>query len=318
MPFNYIRNSVKVVMNAYDGSVALYVMDPEDPVLAAYRRAFPDLFRPLADLPEGLRAHLRYPQDLFLAQVTRYAAYHMQDPQVFYNKEDLWTRPLEKFGDATAPMEPYYVLMRLPGEDRLEFMLMLPMTPQGRDNLIGWVAARSDFPDYGKMVTFKLPKERLSYGPMQVEALIDQNTEISRQLSLWDQGGSRVLRGNLLVIPIDHSLLYVEPVYLVAEQNELPQLKRVIVAHEGRVAMEPTLEGALAALFGTPVAASQVPPAAQNPALVEDIRKRLADAEAALGRGDWEGFGAAMEAVKRAAERGAGGPVDVPSRGGPP
>ena len=237
---------------------------------------------------------------------------------MFYNKEDLWTRPLEKFGDATAPMEPYYVLMRLPGEDRLEFMLMLPMTPQGRDNLIGWVAARSDFPGYGKMVTFKLPKERLSYGPMQVEALIDQNTEISRQLSLWDQGGSRVLRGNLLVIPIDHSLLYVEPVYLVAEQNELPQLKRVIAAHEGRVAMEPTLEGALAALFGTPVAASQAPPAAQNPALVEDIRKRLADAEAALGRGDWVGFGAAMEAVKRAAERGAGGPVDVPSRGAPP
>ena len=306
-PFNYIRNSVKVVMDAYNGSVALFVMDPDDPVLAAYRRAFPDLFRPLADLPKGLRAHLRYPQELFLAQVTRYAAYHMQDPQVFYNKEDLWTRPLEKFGDATAPMEPYYVLMRLPGEDRLEFMLMLPMTPQGRDNLIGWVAARSDFPDYGKMVTFKLPKERLSYGPMQVEALIDQNTEISRQLSLWDQGGSRVLRGNLLVIPIDHSLLYVEPVYLVAEQNELPQLKRVIAAHEGRVAMEPTLEGALAALFGAPVAASQVPAAAQNPALVEDIRKRLADAEAALGRGDWVGFGAAMEALKRAAERGPAG-----------
>ena len=307
-PFNYIRNSVKVVMDAYDGSVALFVMDPEDPVLAAYRRAFPDLFRPLADLPEGLRAHLRYPQELFLAQVTRYAAYHMQEPQVFYNKEDLWTLPLEKFGDATAPMEPYYVLMRLPGEDRLEFMLMLPMTPQGRDNLIGWVAARSDFPDYGKMVTFKLPKERLSYGPMQVEALIDQNTEISRQLSLWDQGGSRVLRGNLLVIPIDHSLLYVEPVYLVAEQNELPQLKRVIAAHEGRVAMEPTLEGALATLFGAPVAASRAPAAAQNPALVEDIRKRLSDAEAALGRGDWVGFGAAMEALKRATD----GSAEVP------
>ena len=251
-PFNYIRNSVKVVMDAYDGSVALYVMDPEDPVLAAYRRAFPELFRPLADLPAGLRAHLRYPQDLFQAQVTRYAAYHMRDPQVFYNSEDLWTVPLEKFGDTTVPMEPYYVLMRLPGEERLEFMLMLPMTPQGRDNLIAWVAARSDFPDYGRIVTFKLPKERLIYGPMQVEALIDQNTEISRQLTLWDQRGSRVLRGNLLVIPIDHSLLYVEPVYLVAEQNDLPQLKRVIVAHGDRVAMEPTLDGALAALFGAP------------------------------------------------------------------
>ena len=227
-------------------------MDPEDPVLAAYRRAFPELFRPLADLPDGLRAHLRYPQDLFQAQVTRYAAYHMRDPQVFYNSEDLWTVPLEKFGGTTVPMEPYYVLMRLPGEERLEFMLMLPMTPHGRDNLIAWVAARSDFPDYGEIVTFKLPKERLIYGPMQVEALIDQNTEISRQLTLWDQRGSRVIRGNLLVVPIDHSLLYVEPVYLVAEQNELPQLKRVIVAHGDRVAMEPTLERALAALFGAP------------------------------------------------------------------
>ena len=305
-------------MDAYDGSVDLYVMDPEDPVLAAYRRAFPELFRPLADLPAGLRAHLRYPQDLFQAQVTRYAAYHMQDPQVFYNKEDLWTVPLEKFGGTTVPMEPYYVLMRLPGEERLEFMLMLPMTPQGRDNLIAWVAARSDFPDYGGMVTFKLPKERLIYGPMQVEALIDQNTEISRQLALWDQRGSRVLRGNLLVIPIDHSLLYVEPVYLVAEQNDLPQLKRMIVAHGGRVAMEPTLEGALAALFGAPEKGSQSSETAQSPALLGDIRARLADAERALARGDWAGFGAAMDALKRAAERGAGTSADVPKEGGSP
>src|SRR5918992_3910548 len=163
-------------------------------------------------------------------------------------------------------------------------MLMLPMTPQGRDNLIAWVAARSDFPDYGQMVTFKLPKERLIYGPMQVEALIDQNTEISRQLALWDQRGSRVLRGNLLVIPIDHSLLYVEPVYLIAEQNDLPQLKRIIVAHGGRVAMEPTLDGALAALFGPPVSASQASETSQRPALLGGIRARLADAEKALAR----------------------------------
>ena len=195
-------------------------------------------------------------------------------------------------------MEPYYVLMRLPGEERLEFMLMLPMTPQGRDNLIAWVAARSDFPDYGGMVTFKLPKERLIYGPMQVEALIDQNTEISRQLALWDQRGSRVLRGNLLVIPIDHSLLYVEPVYLVAEQNDLPQLKRMIVAHDGRVAMEPTLEGALAALFGAPetgrrqVRQPRSPRSSATSALDSPtLRRRLA-------RGDWAGFGAAMDAAE--------------------
>ena len=317
-PFNYIRNSVKIVMDAYDGSVGLYVIDPEDPVLAAYRRAFPTLFRSIEDLPAGLRGHLRYPRDLFQAQVARYAAYHMQDPQVFYNKEDLWTDPLEKFGGTTVPMEPYYVLMRLPGEERLEFMLMLPMTPQGRDNLIAWVAARSDFPDYGRMVTFKLPKERLIYGPMQVEALIDQNTEISRQLALWDQRGSRVLRGNLLVIPIDHSLLYVEPVYLVAEQNDLPQLKRMIVAHGGRVAMEPTLEGALATLFGAPKPGLQANGTVQNPALLDDVRARLADAETALARGDWAGFGAAMDALKQAAERGAGRSADVPKVGGSP
>jgi uncharacterized membrane protein (UPF0182 family) len=297
--FNYIRNSVKVVMNAYDGSVGFYVMDEGDPVLAAYRRAFPALFRPLAELPDGLVDHLRYPIDLFEAQVARYAAYHMRDPQVFYNREDLWTGPFEKYGGQTVLMEPYYVLMRLPDEERLEFMLMLPMTPRGRDNMIAWIAARSDFPGYGEIVAFKLPKERLIYGPMQVEALIDQNTEISRQLTLWDQRGTRVIRGNLLVVPIDHSLLYVEPVYLVAAENELPQLKRVIVAVGDRVAMEPTLEGALAALFGAPSPAG--PPAA-SPVLLPAVRDRLAEAEAALARGDWTAFGAAMEALKAIAE----------------
>ena len=298
--FNYIRNSVKIVMNAYDGSVGFHVMDEDDPVLGAYRRAFPALFRPLAELPDGLIDHLRYPPDLFEAQVARLAAYHMRDPQVFYNREDLWTVPFEKFGDDTVALEPYYVLMRLPGEERLEFMLMLPMTPRGRDNLIAWIAARSDFPDYGEIVAFKLPKERLIYGPMQVEALIDQNTAIARQLTLWDQRGTRVIRGNLLVVPIDHSLLYVEPVYLVANQNELPQLKRVIAAVGDRVAMEPTLERAVAALFGAPRPAPEAP--AASPALLSAIRGRLGAAEEALARGDWTAFGAAMEALKEIAE----------------
>jgi uncharacterized membrane protein (UPF0182 family) len=298
--FNYIRNSVKVVMNAYDGSVGFFVMDEADPVLGAYRRAFPALFRPLAALPPGLVDHLRYPIDLFEAQVARYAAYHMRDPQVFYNREDLWTGPFEKYGGQTVLMEPYYVLMRLPGEERLEFMLMLPMTPRGRDNMIAWIAARSDFPGYGEIVAFKLPKERLIYGPMQIEALIDQNTEISRQLTLWDQRGTRVIRGNLLVVPIDHSLLYVEPVYLVAADNELPQLKRVIVAVGDRVAMEPTLDGALAALFGATPPASAASTA--SPVVLPAVRDRLAEAEAALARGDWVAFGAAMEALKGLAE----------------
>ena len=318
-PFNYIRNSVKVVMDAYDGSVALYVMDPEDPVLAAYRRAFPELFRPLADLPEGLRAHLRYPQDLFQAQVTRYAAYHMQDPQVFYNKEDLWTGPLEKFGGTTVPMEPYYVLMRLPGEERLEFMLMLPMTPQGRDNLIAWVAARSDFPDYGRMVTFKLPKERLIYGPMQVEALIDQNTEISRQLvalgSARLAGAARQPAGDP-----DRPFPALRGAGVSCRRAERPAAAQA----DDRGAWRPSGDGADAR--GRPRRAVRRAgvgprrrvrlPRARR--LVGDIRARLADAEAALARGDWAGFGAAMDALKRAAERGAGTSADVPKEGGSP
>ncbi len=304
-------------MDAYNGSVGFYTMDPGDPVLAAYAAAFPGMFRPLADLPAGLMAHLRYPQDLFEAQVARFAAYHMRDPQVFYNNEDLWTIPQEKYGGAAVTMEPYYILMRLPGEDRLEFMLMLPMTPQGRDNMIAWIAARSDFPDYGHIVAFKLPKERLIYGPMQIEALIDQNTEISRQLSLWDQRGSRVLRGNLLVVPIDHSLIYVEPVYLVAEQNDLPQLKRVIVAEGDRVVMQPTLDLAIQDLFGEAPAAAPEPGAAP-PALVTEIRSHVAAAEAALARGDWQAFGAAMAGLKQATGADAAGAADGAPSAAPP
>jgi len=302
-PFNYIRNSVKIVMDAYDGNMSFYVMDPEDPVLAAYRKAFPDLFQPLSALSEGLKAHLRYPLDLFEAQVARYAAYHMTDPQVFYNNEDLWAVPREKYGGSSITMQPYYVLMRLPEEESVQFILMLPLTPQGRDNMAAWMAARSDFPSYGELVAFKLPKERLIFGPMQVEALIDQDTAISRQLSLWDQRGSRVIRGNLLTIPIDHSLLYVEPVYLVAEESDLPQLKRVIVAYRDRVAMEPTLHQALATLFGrgpSGPAEGGVTGATGPPAVISTIRDRLGRAEDALSRGNWAEFGTAMEELRNA------------------
>jgi uncharacterized membrane protein (UPF0182 family) len=300
-PVNYIRNSVKVVVDAYNGSVSFYAMEPDEPVLAAYGNAFPGFLKPLSALPAGLKSHLRYPQDLFQAQIARYAAYHMRDPQVFYNNEDLWTIPQEKYGGSAITMEPYYILMRLPGEERLQFMLMQPLTPAGRNNMIAWVAARADFPDYGEVVAFKLPKERLIFGPMQVEALVDQDTAISRQLSLWDQRGSRVIRGNLLAIPIDRSLIYVEPVYLVAEEGDVPQLKRVIVAHGDRVAMEPTLDRAIQALFGDgaprPAAAEAALPA---PALMSTIRQRIEDAEAALSRGDWGAFGQAMERLKQA------------------
>ncbi|HZD54867.1 MAG TPA: UPF0182 family protein, partial [Candidatus Aquicultoraceae bacterium] len=197
--FNYIRNSVKAVVDAYHGSVDFYVMDPGDPVLGAYRRAFPGLFKDLKEMSPDLKAHLRYPEGLFGIQAHMYRTYHMTIPQVFYNKEDLWTVPNEKYGGSTIAMEPYYILTRLPGEEKLEYLVMTPMTPANRDNMIAWLAGRSDFPEYGKMLSFELPKERLIYGPLQIEAMIDQDDVISQQLSLWDQRGSRVIRGNLLV-----------------------------------------------------------------------------------------------------------------------
>lgn len=309
---NYIRNSVKVVIDAYEGSVDFYVADDVDPVLRAYRAAFPGLFKPLSAITPDLKAHLRYPQDLFLMQVGKYKRYHMQNPQVFYNNEDLWSLANEKYGGRLAPMIPYYILMRLPGEERLEFLLMIPLTPHNKDNMIAWMAARADFPGYGDLVVYKFPKERLIYGPLQIEALIDQDTVIARQRSLWDQRGSRVIRGNLMAIPINHAILYVEPVYLIAEMNDVPQLKRVIVAYGGRVAMEPTLDEALAAVFGVaPPGAAAVelvdeaedPEAAATLFPAGDVLGRARDAirraDAAMQRGDWRAFGAAMDEVRR-------------------
>jgi uncharacterized membrane protein (UPF0182 family) len=296
--FSYIRNSVKVAVDAYDGDVALYVVDPDDPVLRVYRAAFPAMFRPLEAMPEGLTAHLRYPRDLFEVQVRTYAKYHMTVPQVFYNSEDLWATPKEKYGGATVAMEPYYVLVRLPGEDQLEFLLMTPLTPARRDNMIAWMAARADAPHYGELLVYRLPKERLVLGPMQIEALINQDTTISRQISLWDQHGSRVLRGNLLVIPIDNAFLYVEPVYLSAEDNDLPQLKRVIVSDGERLAMEPTLEEALRAAFSTTAREGEGTKHPSPTVDLDQMRRSLGAAEAALRDGDWAQFGAAMQELK--------------------
>jgi uncharacterized membrane protein (UPF0182 family) len=247
---NYIRNSVKITVNMYDGTVSLYVMDPHDPVLAVYQRAFPGVFQNLNALPPDLKLHLRYPQDLFAIQATQYQSFHMTDPQVFYNREDLWVPPMEKYDGKLSPMEPYYILMKLPGSTQLEYLLMSPFTPQNRDNMIAWLAARSDFPDYGKMLFYELPKDKLTYGPNQVGAMIDQSTLISQQLTLWDQKGSGVIRGKLIVIPIENSFLYVVPLYLRAEGTNFPQLKRVIAATGDKVVMEPSLDGALSALFG--------------------------------------------------------------------
>lgn len=308
---NYIRNSVKVIVDMYDGTVRFYVMDPKDPVLAAYRRAFPDVFRDLGELSPDLKSHLRYPEDLFAVQADQYSTFHMTDPQVFYNREDLWAPPKEKYAGQVLPMEPYYILMKLPGSSKLEYLLMTPFTPQNRDNMIAWMAARSDFPRYGKMLFYELPKEKLIYGPNQVEAMIDQNTTISQQLTLWNQQGSRVIRGKLIVTPIENSFLYVVPLYMTAEGTNFPQLKRVIAVAGDKVVMEPTLDEALDGLFGTRQpqgGAIQGGGAQKTGAAVQtttsqldsgQARRQFDDAQTAIQHGDWEKFGQAMAALKQ-------------------
>jgi len=248
---NYLRNSAKVVVNMYDGTVQFYVMDPKDPVLAAYGRAFPGVFKDLDQLSPDLKAHLRYPEDLFAVQSDEYKTFHMTDPQVFYNREDLWVAPKETYGGEQQPMQPYYILTKLPGSDTLEYLLMTPFTPESRDNMIAWMAARCDFPDYGKKLFYELPKQKLVYGPNQIEAMIDQNPTISQQLTLWDQRGSHVLRGKLIVTPIENSFLYIVPIYLQAAGENFPQLKRVIAVTGDKVVMEPTLDEAMTSLFAT-------------------------------------------------------------------
>jgi hypothetical protein len=294
---NYIRNSVKVVVDMYDGTVRFYVMDPNDPVLAVYRRAFPGVFMDLNRLSADLKAHLRYPEDLFSIQADQYTTFHMTDPQVYYNREDLWVLPNEAYAGKVAPMEPYYILMKLPGSDRLEYLLMTPFTPQKRNNMISWLAARCDFPEYGKMLFYELPKEKLIYGPMQIEAMIDQNTAIAQQLTLWDQKGSRVIRGNLIAVPIENSFLYVVPLYLTAQGTDFPQLKRVIVISGDKVAMEPTLDEAIQAVFGGQQPQNLAQAAGRQPESVQ-ARAQLDEAQKALQQ-DWENFTKAMDALKR-------------------
>lgn len=251
--FNYIRNSVKAVVDAYDGTVEFYNADPSDPIIAAFGKVYPGLLKPMSDMPASLRAHLRYPEDLFNVQAEMYQTYHMQDPQVFYNKEDAFARPIEVYLDKEREMEAYYVIMRLPSQSRPEFMLILPFTPVNKNNANAWLAGRSDGEHYGKLLAFVFPKERLIYGPRQIEARIDQNPTISQQFALWNQSGARVLRGNLLFVPIGDSYIYVEPIYLQSRESQLPELARVVVAAGNRIAMESTLEEALNRIYGSTI-----------------------------------------------------------------
>ncbi len=248
-PFNYIRNSVKVVVDAYHGSVLFYVADTTDPIIQTWARLFPKLFQPLEAMPLALFAHIRYPEDYFLVQSNQLLVYHMTDPRIFYNREDTWRAPNEIYANESQVVEPYYLIMRLPEAEEEEFILLRPFTPSQRNNLIAWLAARSDGSQYGRMLLYRFPKQELVYGPEQIEARINQDPEISQRISLWNTQGSRANQGNLLVIPIEESLLYVEPLYLEAEQNRLPILARVIVAYQNRIAMGETLEQSLKAVF---------------------------------------------------------------------
>jgi uncharacterized membrane protein (UPF0182 family) len=304
---NYIRNSVKIVTSAYDGSITFYLIDPEDALVNTYAAIFPALFTPIEAMPASLRAHLRYPQDLFQVQFSMYQTYHMQDPRVFYNKEDLWTTPMETYADAEQVMEPYYVIMRLPGEEREEFLLMLPFTPPRKDNMITWLAARSDGDKYGKLIAYNFPKDKLIYGPRQIEARIDQDPVISEQFTLWGQAGSQIIRGNLLVIPIEQSILYVEAIYLQAERGRLPELKRVIVATSGdRIAMEQTLTQSLNAIYGglpaeeLPAVVSPTTPEmpSEIAELAELAQEHYIKAQDYLKEGDWAGWGEELQKME--------------------
>ena len=309
---NYVRNSVKVTVDAYDGAMAYYIADATDPIVRVYARAFPGLLKPIDEMPADLRRHVRYPEDLFAIQARKYATYHMEDPQVFYNREDLWAIPRRMIEGRDREMEPYFTVMRLPGEQREEFILLTLFNPARRDNMIGWMAARSDPAHYGRLIVYNFPKQKLVYGPRQIDARIDQDPVIAQQLSLWNQRGSTVIRGSLLAIPIDRSLIYVQPLYLAAaEQGALPELRRVIAAYGNQIAMEPTLEQSLARIFGGRVAPTAATPAPTAPArtgppptvdaaAAQRAWEAWTRAQDALRRGDWAAYGAEQKRVEDA------------------
>lgn len=323
---NYMRNSVKAVIDAYDGTTAFYVFDTDDPIIAAYRRIFPDLFKDAAMMPPGLRRHVRYPELLLKLQAEVYGLYHMTDPEAFYNREDLWTVATEvgmsEGGEQTTqPMRPNFVLMKLPGETGVEFAEILPFTPANRNNLIGWIAGRSDGSQYGTSVVYNFPKTKLVDGPLQIEARIDQNAQLSGQLTLWNQQGSHVRRGALLVIPTGRALLYAEPIYLQAERSPMPELRLVVLALQDRLAYGPTFESAMASLFGgtvssltaaspaaAPAEAQRGPTPSAHPAsdlnsLIAQAARDLADYQRLTAEGKLGEAGQKLEELKRTLDK---------------
>jgi uncharacterized membrane protein (UPF0182 family) len=329
---NYIRNSVKITIDAYDGTVNYYLVDDQDPIIKAYAQAFPNLFKPFEEMPASIQSHVRYPEDLFIVQTRQFLSYHMTDVQVFYNQEDLWEiAQVRSANNDSQPIEPYYVVFNLPGETEPEYLLIEPYTPANRNNMIAWLAARNDPEHYGELIAYELPKQELVFGPLQIEARIDQDPEISAQLSLWNQRGSSVIRGNLLVLPMNRSFLYVEPIYLQAETSQLPELARIIVASGERLVMRETLSEALIALIeGAPSVDTIVEeppvtepaeetaepgetteePTAAPPAtdatveeLIQSANEHFEAAEAAQRSGDWTTYGRELEALQQDLER---------------
>jgi uncharacterized membrane protein (UPF0182 family) len=326
---NYIRNSVKIVIEAYHGTTTFYAADPRDPVLATYANVFSGMFKPLAEMPATLRSHIRYPEDLFALQASVFATYHMTEPAVFYNREDQWEVPtIDDSGEAQAAMQPYYTIMRLPGETDAEFIQMLPFTPRRKDNLAAWLVARSDTEHYGEVRVFEFPKQKVVFGPRQVVARINQDQMISPQITLWNQQGSQVTWGTLMVIPIEESLIYVRPLYLRGAGGRIPELTRVVVVYQDQIVMEQTLEGALARLFGggaparvppttstsasaqpqAPVTTAAVPApttagSPQLTALAEEAQAHYQRAIDAQRAGDWAKYGEEIRALGQTLDR---------------
>jgi|TARA_Y100000310_G_scaffold345431_1_gene464941 hypothetical protein len=304
---NYIRNAVKVVVDAYNGNIDFYIVDGEDPLIQNYAKIFPELFKDFEDMPDGLKEHIRYPEDLMRVQMEIYGTYHMKDPQVFYNREDVWRTPNEIYRSNEIELRPYYIVLKLPDAEKEGFFLITPLIPRGKENMIAWFVAHSDPEEYGKLEVFRLSKQELTYGSMQIEARIDQDTEISQLLTLWDQQGSEVIRGNLITIPIEQSFLYIEPVYLKASASgALPQLKRVIVAYEDKLTMQETLEEALEVIFKGKV--EKVKGKISIPETLSEKFKTASElyeeAQEALTKGDFAEYAEKIEELGRILEEG--------------
>ena len=314
---NYIRNSVKVVIDAYTGETDFYLVDEVDPIVLTYQKIFPTLFRPLSEMPQMLRDHIRYPRDMFAIQAAMYRIYHMRNPQVFYNKEDMWAVPQQFYGEQEQQVYPYYAVMKTAQMDKEELLLLLPFTPAGKENMIGWMAAHCDAPLYGRIQVYNFPKQELVYGPMQIEARITQDADIAKELTLWNQEGSQVIRGDIIVVPIQESLLYIEPLYLRQRSTRggLPELKRVIVAYGNRIAMRETLDQALSTIFSfesslalqssTIVDGMEV--LSPRRATLNELAKRAVsqyeEARNYLQAGNWAGYGESLQQLENVLKR---------------